>query len=68
MISFLIRFTPSAQSYTKIDNYNLRYFDNGDIGISLDETSTDEDLFEIAKHFNSKIQNETGFELKGSHL
>lgn len=59
-----IRFTPTAQSYTKIDNYNLRYFDNGDIGISLDETSTDEDLFEIAKHFNSKIQNETGFELK----
>ena len=59
-----IRFTPKSQSNVSVEDFNFRYFENGDIGISLDETTTDKDVLEIANHFNSEIQKESGFELK----
>ena len=39
----------------EINNLNFRYFENGDIGISLDETVSDQDLIDILSIFKSKI-------------
>ena len=43
-----------------VDLRNFRYFENNDIGISLDETTSENDLIDILSIFNSKLsQNAT---------
>ena len=47
----------------ELNNMNFRYFDNGDIGISLDETVSDQDLIDILSIFKSKISQKNSFNL-----
>ena len=47
----------------ELNNMNFRYFDNGDIGISLDETVSDQDLIDILSIFKSKISQKNNFNL-----
>ena len=44
-------------------NLNFRYYDNGDIGISLDETISNGDLSDILSVFSSKLSKDTNFNL-----
>ncbi|MAP70381.1 MAG: glycine dehydrogenase (aminomethyl-transferring) [Candidatus Marinimicrobia bacterium] len=45
------------------NNLNFRYFDNGDIGISLDETISQDDLNDILSVFNSELSQSDDFNL-----
>ena len=46
-------------------NLNFRYFENGEVGISLDETVSPGDLSDILSVFNIKNGDENnGFDLK----
>ena len=47
----------------EINNLNFRYFKNGDVGISLDETVSDQDLIDILSIFKSKISQKNNFNL-----
>ena len=48
-----------------LKNYiNLRYFDNHDIGISLDETVNDNDLIDILSTFNAKITDTVNYSIE----
>ena len=48
-----------------LKNYiNLRYFDNHDIGISLDETVNDNDLIDILSTFNAKITDSVNYSIE----
>ena len=42
---------------------NFRYFDNGDVGISLDETISQDDLNDILSVFNSELSQSDDFNL-----
>ncbi len=44
-------------------NLNFRYFDNGDVGISLDETISQDDLIDILSIFNSELSQGDDFNL-----
>ena len=44
-------------------NLNFRYYDNGDIGISLDETISKGDLSDILSVFSSKLSKDNNFNL-----
>jgi len=44
-------------------NLNFRYYDNGDIGISLDETISKGDLTDILSVFSSKLSKDNNFNL-----
>ena len=44
-------------------NSNFRYFDNGDVGISLDETISQDDLIDILSIFNSELSQGDDFNL-----
>ncbi|SVA39591.1 uncharacterized protein METZ01_LOCUS92445 [marine metagenome] len=44
-------------------NSNFRYFDNGDVGISLDETISQDDLIDILSIFNSELSQGDNFNL-----
>ena len=44
-------------------NLNFRYYDNGDIGISLDETTSKGDLSDILSVFSSKLSKDNNFNL-----
>ena len=44
-------------------NLNFRYFDNGDVGISLDETISQDDLIDILSIFNSEVSRDDDFNL-----
>ena len=50
----------------ELNNMNFRYFDNGDIGISLDETVSDQDLIDILSIFKSKISQKNNFNLSSN--
>ena len=45
------------------NNLNFRYFDNGDVGISLDETTSQGDLNDILSIFNSELSQSDDFNL-----
>jgi len=45
------------------NNLNFRYFDNGDVGISLDETISQDDLNDILSVFNSELSQSDDFNL-----
>jgi len=45
------------------NNLNFRYFDNGDVGISLDETTSQGDLNDIISIFNSELSQSDDFNL-----
>ncbi len=45
------------------NNINFRYFDNGDVGISLDETTSQGDLNDIISIFNSELSQSDDFNL-----
>ena len=45
------------------NNLNFRYFDNGDVGISLDETISQDDLNDILSIFNSELSQSDDFNL-----
>ena len=45
------------------NNLNFRYFDNGDVGISLDETISQDDLIDILSIFNSEVSRDDDFNL-----
>ena len=45
------------------NNLNFRYFDNGDVGISLDETISQDDLIDILSIFNSELSQGDDFNL-----
>ena len=47
----------------ELNNLNFRYFNNGDIGISLDETVSEQDLIDILSIFKSKISQKNTFNL-----
>jgi len=50
----------------ELNNLNFRYFDNGDIGISIDETVSDQDLIHILSIFKSKISQKNNFNLSSN--
>ena len=45
---------------------NFREFDNGDIGIAIDETSTDSDIAKIIKIFGVNFKSKSEYKLKSS--
>ena len=45
------------------NNLNFRYFDNGDVGISLDETISQDDINDILSIFNSELSQSDDFNL-----
>jgi len=45
------------------NNLNFRYFDNGDVGISLDETISQDDINDILSIFNSEPSQSDDFNL-----
>ena len=45
------------------NNLNFRYFDNGDVGISLDETISQDDINDILSVFNSELSQSDDFNL-----
>ena len=45
------------------NNINFRYFDNGDVGISLDETISQDDINDILSVFNSELSQSDDFNL-----
>lgn len=47
----------------ELKNLNFRYFENNDIGISLDETTSENDLIDILSIFNSKLSQNNNFSL-----
>jgi glycine dehydrogenase len=47
----------------ELSNLNFRYFENNDIGISLDETTSENDLIDILSIFNSKLSQNNNFSL-----
>lgn len=47
----------------ELRNLNFRYFENNDIGISLDETTSENDLIDILSIFNSKLSQNNNFSL-----
>lgn len=47
----------------ELRNLNFRYFENNDIGISLDETTSESDLIDILSIFNSKLSQNNNFSL-----
>ena len=47
----------------ELNNLNFRYFKNNDIGISLDETTSENDLIDILSIFNSKLSQKNNFNL-----
>ena len=47
----------------ELSNLNFRYFENNDIGISLDETTSESDLIDILSIFNSKLSQNNNFSL-----
>ncbi len=49
-------------------NINLRQFDDSTVGISLDETSTIDDIEKIASIFNAKIYDETSTNIPNNLL
>lgn len=55
-----LRVTTTQQDKVKLEaekaQFNFRYFENGDIGISLDETTTPEDIQHIAIIFAASVQ------------
>ena len=44
-------------------NLNFRKFDNGDIGIAIDESTNNSDIDEILKSFKVEIKSKSGFKL-----
>ena len=47
----------------ELNNLNFRYFENDDVGISLDETVSDQDLIDILSIFKSEISQKNNFNL-----
>jgi len=64
-----IRISPKEKSIESIKerseslNINFRYFENGDIGISLDETCNEADISDILSIFDSEKSTDSNFNL-----
>lgn len=69
-----LRVTLAKGLINSIENkkFNFRYFDNGDIGVSLDETTSKQDIEDLFKLFNldnpSSIKFELNFKRKTNYL